>query len=630
MKISVYDFLHRGYFPKELPPAFNTYGFALRYEEIGKKWNPIPSSPASESTKGSVYSITKGELNRRNLTLINPVSFLDLALYIDANIIDIQNVCKRSKYSESIPTYDINIKSRCYKPSSPSVLALMKRKLIAARNKKIEIKLDINNFYPSIYTHSITWAMVGKDLAKSIWRANGNKPIATPSNQDEMLYNIAYNLDVKIEHCQDKQTSGIPVGPDTSFIVAELLASYVDQKVGSAFPGITACRYYDDYSLFVSSREEAEAVVRYIQQVLGDLELSINEAKLEIKEAPCHFINDFAEELAPFKFDGQKAEKALMGYFNILFKLCELHPNRLSTIIRYGLKPLESEKLIIGPQTKELFESLLYKTALLDPSCLDQVCQLLSHRAFTPTKSTLEELIESIVSHHAPLNHHHEVAWSLWFCKKYSLTIGKDYVIKIFDMHNPVCTLVLLDVLNNNNTMQPLKSDPQIDARIKQIDSAARPEDLYGDEWILLYEGVRHGWLSNTQIVTGNPHFKVLNDNDVSFYDDNKDADYQSYDYIEKLPNPYPREMMKEAKEQRSAVFKETYDSLFEEIDDRYNLDEEDKTELKQKYKSISKSNEMEKNIYERILSQLFRRDEPDLEEYVDEVIRTLKEIAFY
>ena len=65
-------------------------------------------------------------------------------------------------------------------------------------------------------------------------------------------------------------------------------------------------------------------------------------------------------------------------------------------------------------------------------------------------------------------------------------------------------------------------------------------------------------------------------------------------------------------------------------IDDRDNLDEEDKTELKQKYKSISKSNEMEKNIYERILSQLFRRDEPDLEEYVDEVIRTLKEIAFY
>lgn len=196
-------------------------------------------------------------------------------------------------------------------------------------------------------------------------------------------------------------------------------------------------------------------------------------------------------------------------------------------------------------------------------------------------------------------------------------------------MHNPVCTLVLLDVLNNN-TMQPLKSDHQIDARIKQINSAARPEDLYGDEWILLYEGVRHGWLSNTQIVMGNPHFKVLNDNDVSFYDDNKDADYQSYDYIEKLLNPYPRKMMKEAKKQRSAVFKETYDSLFEEIDDRDNLDEEDKTELKRKYKSISKSNEMEKNIYERILSQLFRRDEPDLEEYVDEVIRTLKEIAFY
>lgn len=630
MKISVYDFLHRGYFPKELPPAFNTYSFALRYEEISNKFNPIPSSPASESTKGTVYSITKRELNRRNLTLLNPVSFLDLVLYIDANINDIQNVCKRSKYSESIPTYDINIKSRCYKPCSPSVLALMKRKIIAARNKKVEIKLDINNFYPSIYTHSITWAMVGKDLAKSIWRTNGNKPIAAPSNKDEELYNIAYNLDVLIEHCQDKQTSGIPVGPDTSFIVAELLASYVDQKVEAAFPNVTACRYYDDYSLFVSSREEAEAVIRYIQQVLCDLELSINEAKLEVKDAPFHFINDFTEELAPFKFDGQKTEKALMRYFNILWKLCELHPNRITTIIRYGLKPLGNEKLIIGSQTKELFESLLYKTALLDPSCLDQVCQLLSHRAFTPTTSTLEELIESIVSHHAPLNHHHEVAWSLWFCKKYSLAIGKDSVIKIFDMLNPVCTLVLLDILNNNNTMQPLKSDHQIDNQIKKIDSTAKPEDLYGDEWILLYEGVRHGWLSNTQIVTGNPHFKVLNDNDVSFYDDNKDADYQSYDYIENLPNPYPREIIDDAKDMKRDVFRESYDQLFAEIADSDELNDAEKAELKKKYKTISKENGMEHDIYERILSQLFRRDELDLEEYVEEVISTLKEIASY
>lgn len=629
MKYTVYDFLHRGYFPKELPPAFNTYCFALNYEKIWKKWNAMPL--AGDSTKGTMYSISKGALCRRNLTLPNPVTFLDLVLYIEDNIDDITDFCNKSTYSQSLPTYDTNIHSRCFRPSSPSVLSLMKKKLKLAQNKQVEIKLDINNFYPSIYTHSITWAMVGKDKAKEIWRANGNRLIAAPANKEEELYNIGYSLDTKIERCQDKQTSGIPIGPDSSFIVAELLTSYVDQRVAQRFPHINACRYYDDYSIFVSSRDEAETVIRFVQQVLSELELTLNESKLEVREAPSHFIDDFSEELAPFRFEGRKTETVLTNYFNLLWKLCELHPNRQSTIIRYGLRPLENNSLQINVLNKELFESLIYKTALVSPSSLDLIYRLLSLKNITPTVKSLQGLIKNIISHHAPLNHHHEIAWSLWFCKKYSLPMDKECALAIFCMRNPVCTLMLLDHLNTNAVTSQLKSDPDISQHIKQINAINSPETLYGEDWILLYEGNRHGWLQNTNIVTGNPHFKTLYDNGISFYDENNDADYQSYDYIETLPyDAYPQDMRKEAKERKRDVFSATFDRLYKDIEDKEYLDERGKEELRKKCKSIVKSHGMEKTIFDSILSQLFRRESIDMEEYVNDIVNEVMDMMIY
>ena len=628
MKYSVYDFLHRGYFPKELPPAFNTFSFALNYEKIKSKWDSM--SPA-DSTKGTTYSITKGTLCRRNLTLLNPATFLDLVLYIDDNMHDISSVFKRSRFSHSIPTYDVDIHSRCYNPSSPNVLTLMKNKLIAARNKKVEIKLDINNFYPFIYTHSITWAMVEKDKAKEIWRTNGNRKIASPSTREEQLYNIGYELDTKIEKCQDKQTAGIPIGPDSSFIVAELLMTYVDKKVADRFPNIQACRYYDDYSLFVSSREEAEMVIRYVQQVLAELELTLNETKLAVREAPCHFIDDFAQELAPFRFNSGKTETVIANYFNLLWKLCELHPNRQSTIIRYGIKPLKNPMLLISAANKPLFESLLYKTALVDPSSLDLIYRLLENKHLSPTVAALQELTQSIICHHAPLNHHHEVAWCLWFCKKYALPIDKVSALAILDMHNPVCTLMMLDHLDNHATTSSLKSDPEISTLISQIDKNAKPDDLYGEDWILLYEGVRNGWLSNINVVIGNPHFKVLLDNHISFYDNNNHADYQSYDYIESLPyDAYPKDMRKEAKENRQEVFKKIFDQLNAEIDETVELNDDDKEALKKKCKSIVKSQGLENTIFERILSQLFRRNPIDMDKYIKEVVSEVREMMIY
>lgn len=651
--LGIYDFIHRGYLPKELPPAFNAYHLAVKYDDVQNEWNIIRSNVDSRLPQNAeeteedykkrknyyktpvsipvVYSISKGKVCRRDLAVINPVNFLQLITHIDTNIAKIKSLTSNSPFTQSAPTYNTNIHSRCYRASSGSVMALIKKKLQCAIDKQVEVKVDINNFYPSIYTHSITWAMVGKGRAKELWRQHGNSIIKNPANDEERMYNIGYKLDAYIEHCQDKQTSGIPIGPDSSFIVAELVTAFVDRKIHTQFPNIKGCRYYDDYTFYVSNREEADSLVRYIQEILNELELSVNERKIEIKEAPQPVLDDFAEELSTFDFEASKTEKVLICYFNLLWKLCALHPNRLSTIIRYGLRPLETSRLNIGPQIKDLFESLLYKTAMLDPSSLDLIQQLFTIKNITPTNMPLNDLMGAILDYHAPLSHHHEVSWVLWFCKKYNLTLDKERVLRIFKMNNPICTLMLLDYINNNPSVTALKADMDVVNHIQQIESQATPEDLFGDNWILLYEGAFHGWLKTKAAVNGNPYFEILLSDGISFYDINNNADYQSYDYIETLPyNHIPNEMIRNARDMRQSVFRNVYAELNDSFESDEDLTKEDIEDAKESCKEVIKDHKMEKDIYEKILSELFRREAPDLQGYIDKVIENVKELLLY
>ena len=190
---------------------------------------------------------------------------------------------------------------------------------------------------------------------------------------------------------------------------------------------------------------------------------------------------------------------------------------------------------------------------------------------------------------------------------------------------------MMLDHLNNHVAASHLKSDPEIAHLISQIDSHAKPDDLYGEDWILLYEGVRNGWLPNDKMVKDNRHFKILLDNGISFYDPNNDADYQSYDYIESLPyDTYPKEMRKEAKKHRDKAFATIIGQLYAEIDESDELDDDDKDILKEKCKSIIKSQGMKDDIFECILSQLFRRNPIDMDKYVEEVVSEVREMMIY
>ncbi|MCE2887486.1 MAG: RNA-directed DNA polymerase [Pseudanabaena sp.] len=70
---------------------------------------------------------------------------------------------------------------------------------IAFRYKYL-IKTDIKNFYPSIYTHSIPWALHDKAV------------IRQPNKRNDYEF-IGNRLDKLFQNANDGCTNGIPIGP---------------------------------------------------------------------------------------------------------------------------------------------------------------------------------------------------------------------------------------------------------------------------------------------------------------------------------------------------------------------------------------------------------------------------------
>ncbi|MGC8540715.1 MAG: RNA-directed DNA polymerase [Phycisphaerae bacterium] len=128
---------------------------------------------------------------------------------------------------------------------------------------------DITDCYAAIYTHSIAWAIHGKDVAKA-------------NRIDKTL--IGNIIDARIQDMQHGQTNGIPQGSVLMDFVAEIVLGYADLELASRLSedGITKyriLRYRDDYRVFVNNPRDGETILKTLTEVLVELGLKLNAAK---------------------------------------------------------------------------------------------------------------------------------------------------------------------------------------------------------------------------------------------------------------------------------------------------------------------------------------------------------------
>ena len=500
MALQIYDLLAKGYFPKELPPPFTTISYAQALA------NPGVTIPAGAFTSPPLWSMScthnlaRTGAHRRLLSIPNPKHYFLLANHIVANWSSLKACADNSLYSLSKPVDDRP--DRAILPEYDLSERTTHRAKLRASARFILIA-DISHFFPSIYTHSLTWAIMGKAVAKAAHSAG------TLRRRWEDL------VDVYSRSINNNQTVGIPIGPDTSRLLAEVLLSHIDVKLAKKFNWLTGIRYIDDYELGTTTRSQAEEVFSYIQQLLSQFELSLNVTKSRITELPDQFDPYWTSRVRVFIFrdagvTGQRND--LTAYFDMVFDFYKRFPDE--GLLKYAVARLRS--LEIYRNNWSFFENILSQCVLIEPACIPQVCdQIIYYRTkrYRINKKLWAECLNRIVYERVPLGHSSEAAWAMWLMKILNIKLLAKSAKAVGACEDSVTALMGLGLaavgLTNPNHLSGLHH-------------FSSPAGLFGEQWLLCYQGNMMAWLgpsSGRANLRSDPAFLHLESKNVSFFD---------------------------------------------------------------------------------------------------------------
>ncbi len=280
-KNDIYHWLvEHGYFPESyvLPPCFTVSKRPAKpklYTKVEKKGKSFKVQP-SECVN---VHFPKSDLTDRTFGIIHPEIHNDIAYHITRNwksILSalIPNDSIVASYSFPIPI-DARSPGRMGKLRSGRMIyefiGMIDDDLasIAYRYTHL-VKADIKNFYPSIYTHSIAWALHGK------------RTVRKPANLNN--YNLLGNrLDRLFQYANDRCTNGVPIGPVVSDVIAEIIASAVDRLLTKSIKShnidCEIVRFKDDYRILVKSETDGRRAIKYLQAALKEYNLELSEEK---------------------------------------------------------------------------------------------------------------------------------------------------------------------------------------------------------------------------------------------------------------------------------------------------------------------------------------------------------------
>jgi len=253
-----------------MPDYYQVSGFeTMKLSEIDwKKRKPI--------TKTLDIFTPKGDLSWRRFSFFHPFMFWHIVKLLTEeenwNFLK-KHLCQQTKIAcYSIPIFKLERNQTIQGESIESWLQMAEKDLLKdCADFNCLALTDIQNFYSSIYTHSISWTLHSKKSARS----------------DRFKYELlGTKLDRLFQNSRDTQTNGIPTGSLISDIVAEIILVHVDcllskwlkkEKLDSK---IIISRFRDDYRILSKDRSDANRVLKSLTRILcEEFDLILNENK---------------------------------------------------------------------------------------------------------------------------------------------------------------------------------------------------------------------------------------------------------------------------------------------------------------------------------------------------------------
>lgn len=534
------DLINRGFFPKELPPCFftellganfnsistalnNNYSTAqIQFEnQVNSQTNLTGQQITEEKmrlrqifknrlnySECTQFSIPKPGLARNIIKIPNPLHQGKISEVIAANYSDINRIFGKSTFSTTKPIHE--------KETGPGKRAVKHDNyghfkescVVNSYRFSIQLKTDISKFYPSIYTHSVPWVTFGgKERYKKNRALHQNDPRKINSIYGD-------DIDDRLMWCQNQQTMGIPIGPDTSFIVAEIIACQIDELLEKQLKKKKiehlVFRYYDDYSMYFHSELDAQIALTEIKSILNEFELKINDEKTNIKKSHNELETEWALAIKSFyfrPFENDQRED-LWNFFSIVFKFYEKYPNE--SVLRLALNKFNFVR--IEKHNWDFFESLIFRLGLTDSGCLQKIAKLLISYKGLVSNNQLKCFCSELIKRHCEKNNDYELTWSLWLLNEFNIQPKKEIFEMVLESKCTCACIVALDLLSRNNRIKNFD--------YSSISSVLDTSNLNTKNWILVYETVYKGWIPNIQssIVTDHFYFDILNSNNVYFY----------------------------------------------------------------------------------------------------------------
>jgi hypothetical protein len=365
------------------------------------------------------------------------------------------------------------------------------------------LQTDILSFYHTIYTHSIPWALHGKAVAKQ-----------NRSRHDPAVFGNA--LDFYVRQGQDGQTKGIPVGPDTSRIISEIILCAIEeileQRAGARIPA--GFRYIDDIFLCFGSGASASDALSALRIAVQEFELQLNDAKTAI-----HPALEYNEETWPgvvssrrIAAGGRDQRRSLLRFFGAVIDASK--KTQTESIANYAIKL--TTRVLIQRRNWDIYEAFLIRIARESTNTVDIVVKIFCTYASMGYALTdlVTQFIDTMVLEHSPLNHHYEVAWILWLAFSLGIRLTRAATEALCRIQNCFCALLALQLADRGLLDGPFDVSSWL--------SISGP-DFYGTHWLLIYEGAVHGWLGAParNVVSADPFFSALMNEGISFFDQN-------------------------------------------------------------------------------------------------------------
>lgn len=510
--------LSKGYFPKELPRPFTTESFGRASKDILADWERVGVFKIQKKmiTKKKVrresygYEVPKAEMEiistpkagfeRRNIAITHPIPQALLANEIAVNYRHIQKWLSRQTYSlDSIlvgERFSRSIKGINF------ALHSAKKSFIEATSDWL-VKTDITRFYPSIYTHSITWAAYGKENVKlKIKMFDGS---------------FADRLDILVRACNRNQTVGIPIGPETSRILAEIVSSRIDDDLRPAFaklPIDSLDRLQDDWFIGVKTLESAERYLSDIVRAYREYGLDINGTKTSVSRVVTHTEDAWRSELGGFLShrSGNLRGARLREFLTLTLRLQA--QNQKQAVMNYALTVLENQDF--RKTDVEAMESFLLKAALQAPGSMGRISELLINMDFDTgavSKGRVRVRFLELAIRALEKGDTYEAIWMIFTLRGLGINIASR---KLFELagqtRSSALALILLDMESRGQIGDGLPK-AHWEAQIN------RDTILTDWNWLLAYEACRRGWLADQNAVMATDFFLPMVSRGVEFYD---------------------------------------------------------------------------------------------------------------